>query len=111
MASRTPSSVTKERFLCLSSGPRSATSLASRNDSIPRPNLKQMGRQNDRISTMKAYLQAFINFEQNDWAKLLPMTEFAYNDTKNASTGHTPFELNCGYHPWMSYIEKVNPHS
>ena len=47
---------------------------------------------------MEAYLRAFVNFEQNDWARLLPMAEFAYINAKNASTGHTPFELNCGYH-------------
>ena len=34
--------------------------------------------------------------------------EFAYNNTKNASTGYTPFELNCGYNPWMSYKEEVD---
>ena len=60
---------------------------------------------------MEAYLRAFVNFEQNDWARLLPMAEFAYNNAKNASTGHTPFELNCGYHPWMSYEENVDPRS
>ena len=52
-------------------------------------------------STMEAYLRAFVNFEQNDWARLLPMAEFAYNNAKNASTGYTPFKLNCGYHPRM----------
>ncbi len=51
----------------------------------------QTERQN---STMKAYLQAFVNFEQDHWARLLPIAEFAYNNVKNASTGHTPFELN-----------------
>ena len=66
----------------------------------------QTERQN---STMEAYLRAFVNFEQNDWARLLPMAEFAYNNAKNTSTGHTPFELNCGYHPWMSYEEEVDP--
>ena len=39
------------------------------------------------------------------------MAKFAYNNAKNASTGHTPFELNCGYHPRMSYKEEVNPRS
>ena len=48
----------------------------------------QTERQN---STMEAYLRAFVNFEQNDWARLLPMAEFAYNNAKNASTGHTFF--------------------
>ncbi len=58
---------------------------------------------------MEAYLQAFVNFEQDDWAKLLPMAEFAYNNAENASTGHTLFELNCGYHSRASYEEDVNP--
>ena len=37
------------------------------------------------------------------------MAEFAYNNAKNASTGHTTFELNCGYHCRMSYEEDVDP--
>ena len=36
------------------------------------------------------------------------MTEFAYNNDKNASTGHTLFELNCGYHPRMLYKDDVD---
>ena len=39
------------------------------------------------------------------------MAEFAYNNAKNTSTGHTSFELNCGYHPWMLYKDDVNPQS
>ena len=66
----------------------------------------QTERQN---SSMEAYLRAFVNFEQNDWARLLPMAEFAYNNAKNTSTGYTPFELNCGYHHRMSYKEDVEP--
>ena len=38
------------------------------------------------------------------------MAEFAYNNAKNASTGYTPFELNCGYHPRVSY-EDLDPRS
>ncbi len=68
----------------------------------------QIKRQN---STMEAYLRAFVNFKQDNWAKLLPMAEFAYNNVKKASTGHTPFELNCGYHPRASYEEDIDPHS
>ena len=60
---------------------------------------------------MEAYLQAFVNFEQNKWVRLLPMAEFAYNNAKNASIGHTPFELNCSYHPRMSYEKNVDPRS
>ena len=57
---------------------------------------------------MEAYLCAFVNWEQNDWAWLLPMVEFVYNNSKNASIGHMPFELNCGYHPRVSYEEEVD---
>ena len=39
------------------------------------------------------------------------MAEFAYNNAKNASTGYTPFELNCGYHPRVSYEEDLDPRS
>ena len=37
------------------------------------------------------------------------MAEFAYNNTENTSIGYTPFELNCGYHPRVSYKEDVDP--
>ena len=60
---------------------------------------------------MEAYLRAFVNYEKNNWTRLLPMTEFAYNNAKHASMGHTPFELNCGYHLCISYKEDVDPHS
>ena len=52
-----------------------------------------------------------MNFEQNDWAKLLPMAEFAYNNAKSSSTGHTFFELNCSYHFCVFLEEDTNPHS
>ena len=39
------------------------------------------------------------------------MAEFAYNNAKNASTGHTLFELNCGYYPCVSFEEDVDPRS
>ena len=68
----------------------------------------QTERQN---STIETYLKAFVNFEQDDWAWLLPITEFTYNNPKNASTGHTLSKLNCGFHPQVSYKEDINPRS
>ena len=41
--------------------------------------------------------------------KAIANTEFAYNNAKNVSTGHTPFELNCGYHPKVLFEEDVDP--
>ena len=36
------------------------------------------------------------------------MAKFAYKNTKNMSSGHTPFELNCSYHLQMFYKKNVN---
>ena len=36
------------------------------------------------------------------------MTEFAYNNAKNASTGHISFELNYGYHPRVFYKKNLD---
>ena len=60
---------------------------------------------------MKAYLKAFVNFEQNDWARLLSMAQFTYKNANNARTGHTPFELNCGYYLWVFYQEYIDSRS
>ena len=58
---------------------------------------------------MEAYLQIFVNFEQNNWARLFLMTEFAYNNAKNTSTGHIFLKLNCEYYPYVSYEEDLDP--
>ena len=39
------------------------------------------------------------------------MAEFTYNNAINASTGFTPFKLNCGYNPRIFYKEDLNPPS
>ena len=69
------------------------------------------GRTERQNSTMKAYFQVSVNFKQIDCARLFSMIEFAYNNAKNASTGHTLFELNCKYHPCVSYKEDLDPRS
>ena len=57
---------------------------------------------------MEAYLQVFVNFEQNDRAKLFLMDEFAYNNIKNASTIYISWELYCGYHFCIFYKENID---
>ena len=37
------------------------------------------------------------------------MAEFTYNNAKNASTDHTPFELNCGFYPRVFFEDDVDP--
>ncbi len=39
------------------------------------------------------------------------MAEFAYNNAKNASTGHTLFELNYDFYSRASYKKDVDPRS
>ena len=35
------------------------------------------------------------------------MAKFVYNNAKNASTGHIYFKLNCSYHFWILYKNKI----
>src|SRR5258705_7222084 len=48
---------------------------------------------------LEQYLQVYTNYQQDDWATLLPMAKFAYNNAMNATTGVSPFFTNKGYHP------------
>lgn len=57
---------------------------------------------------MGTYPRAYVNYEEEDWARLLPMAKFGYNNVKNASTGHTPFELNCSYNPCVLYKKDID---
>lgn len=60
----------------------------------------QTERQN---SSMKQYLRAFVNYEQDNWVPLLPMAEFAYNNSVNAFTEISPFEVVLEYSPRMTF--------
>src|SRR6266446_3343890 len=48
---------------------------------------------------LEQYLRVYTNYQQDDWATLLPMAKFAYNNATNATTGVSPFFANKGYHP------------
>jgi len=50
-------------------------------------------------STLEQYLRAYINYPQDDWKKLLPMAEFAYNNGYQESTKHTPCFANYRTNP------------
>lgn len=51
------------------------------------------------VRTVKEMLRHYISQSQKDWAAMLPALEFAFNNSLNASTGMTPFELDLGYCP------------
>jgi len=56
--------------------------------------------QTERVNqTLEQYLRVFCNFQQDNWASLLPLAEFAYNNAPNETTGVSPFFANKGYHP------------
>ena len=61
--------------------------------------------------TIEVYLWAFVNFEQNNLARLLSIAGFAYNNTKNANIGHTAFELDYNYHRYVFFKKDINPRS
>ena len=69
--------------------------------------------QTERVNqSVEAYLRQFCNYEQNDWVEILPMAEYAYNNSATTAHGLTPFYANYGYHPrtnWPVEAEAKNP--
>ena len=65
--------------------------------------------QTERVNqTLEQYLCIYCNYQQDNWAKLLPLAEFAYNNTPNATTGLSPFFANKGYHPGLTVHPEHN---
>jgi hypothetical protein len=50
-------------------------------------------------SVMEQVLRAYTAYDQLDWNELLPLVEFAMNNSVSSTTGHTPYFINYGYHP------------
>jgi len=48
---------------------------------------------------LEGYLRNFVNYDQDDWYQLLPLAEFAYNNSATNAHGMSPFFANYGYHP------------
>jgi hypothetical protein len=69
-------------------------------------------RQTERVNqTLEQYLRAFCNFEQDNWSEMLPMAEYAYNNSVTSATAMSPFYANYGYHPrtnWQTEAEARN---
>jgi transposase InsO family protein len=65
--------------------------------------------QTERVNQiLEQYLQCYVAYLQDDWSELLPLAEFAYNNTPQDSIGMTPFFANKGYHPVINVdIAKV----
>src|SRR5258708_2453732 len=48
---------------------------------------------------LEQYLQAYMNYQQDNWSSLLLLVEFAYNNATNKMTVVSLFFANKGYHP------------
>jgi transposase InsO family protein len=63
----------------------------------------QTDRKTEQLNqTIEAYLRSFVNHEMDDWVDLLPMAEFAYNNSVTSIMGLSPFYTNYGHHPIIS---------
>jgi len=49
--------------------------------------------------SIEQILRAYVTPLHDDWASWLPIAEFSYNNSVNASTKQTPFFANLGFHP------------
>ena len=61
---------------------------------------------------LEGYLRNFLNYDQDDWYQLLPLAEYAYNNSVTNAHGMSPFYANYGFHPqteWMKEREAQNP--
>ncbi|KAL0937059.1 reverse transcriptase domain protein [Colletotrichum truncatum] len=56
--------------------------------------------QTERINQiLETYLRSYVNYDQDNWVKLLPTAQFAYNSSIGESTRESPFFLNYGFNP------------
>lgn len=56
--------------------------------------------QTERVNMeLELFLRIYVNRRQDNWADLLAMAEFAYNNQIHASTKDTPFRVDTGQDP------------
>ena len=58
--------------------------------------------------TLEQYIQVYYNYQQDNWSKLLPLMEFAYNNATSATAGVSPLFANKGYHLNITVHPKCN---
>ena len=60
----------------------------------------QTDRQTEQINqTLECYLHCYINYQQDDWAKLVSSAEYAYNSSINSATEKTSFKIYYHFQP------------
>ena len=61
------------------------------------------GQTEKQNQTLEHFLRTFCNAEQTNWAKLLPIAEFAYMNSHHSSLGCSPFYAMYGYNPQIHW--------
>jgi hypothetical protein len=62
--------------------------------------------QTERVnSILNQYLRVYCNFLQDNWVQLLPLAEFAYNNSVHSATLTTPFMANYGVNPASGFSQ------
>jgi hypothetical protein len=59
--------------------------------------------------TMEKFLRAFWNYKHDYWVELLPVAEFAFNNSIHHSTLMTHYLPNYNYHPIMQFKPPKDP--
>lgn len=62
-----------------------------------------MSKQNVQTKPWSNTITAFQLFSQDNWASLLPLAGFAYNNSVHSATNQSPFWANYGFHPAWNY--------
>jgi Integrase zinc binding domain len=66
--------------------------------------------QSERMNQkLEQYLKFYVADDQKNWARYLPLAEFAHNSWRNESTRKSPFELLMGYHPRAEWTAVTSP--
>lgn len=69
----------------------------------------QTNGQTERVNAeLEQFLRLYVNWAQDDWARWLPLAEFAGNNAVSETTGVSPFFANYGFNPRMG-VEPASP--
>ena len=56
---------------------------------------------------LKQYLRIYGNFQQDNWARWLPMVQYVHNAWPSSTTGFTPFSLLLGFTPEITIPSSI----
>jgi hypothetical protein len=65
--------------------------------------LETDGQTEQTNAIMEQYLRAYVNYQQDDWVRFLPMAEFAANNHISETTGMSPFFANYALNPKIDF--------